>query len=55
MASRAFAALVTVIFVVCSSVPHVLGSHAGPLQDFCVADKLSAGIYTVLIWLLFAN
>lgn len=42
MASRAFAALVTVIFVVCSSVPHVLGSHAGPLQDFCVADKLSA-------------
>lgn len=47
MASRAFAAVfAAVALVVCSSVlPRVLASDPSQLQDFCVADKLSAGIY----------
>ncbi|KAL5213936.1 hypothetical protein ABZP36_003088 [Zizania latifolia] len=45
MASGAFAATVVAVaaaFVVCSSVPRVVASDPSPLQDFCVADKLSA-------------
>ncbi|EAZ32000.1 germin-like protein 4-1 precursor [Oryza sativa Japonica Group] len=44
MASRAFAAVfAAVALVVCSSVlPRALASDPSQLQDFCVADKLSA-------------
>ncbi|KAG8066291.1 hypothetical protein GUJ93_ZPchr0004g39368 [Zizania palustris] len=43
----AFAATVVAVaaaaaFVACSSVPRVVASDPSPLQDFCVADKLSA-------------
>ncbi|KAF0892565.1 hypothetical protein E2562_016862 [Oryza meyeriana var. granulata] len=44
MACRAFAAVFAVVaLVVCSSVlPRALASDPSQLQDFCVADKLSA-------------
>ncbi|XP_062224928.1 germin-like protein 4-1 [Phragmites australis] len=43
MASRAFAALLTVLaFVGFGSVPRALATDPTQLQDFCVADKLSA-------------
>ena len=46
--SRALtAALAVVLLVVCSSVPRVLASDPGQLQDFCVADLMNPGIYKI--------
>jgi hypothetical protein len=46
-ASRAFTSLlaVTVLVLVSSTMPRVMASDPGPLQDFCVADLMNPGIY----------